>query len=406
MAGWADLGNIIAGGAEASSNRAYEEGRFRSAQTEDALSAARANQAKALATERENEARKNLRSMSELGGVDYANPTAHLMTEALLGNLAGDMSQIGDYQNKAQQFRLRDTMANPEQSALSRTRAGQALEGKPSSDLVVMGGNAVTNLTDDTPELSIMAGLGGQSDGTSTPMKIYRDREALIASGASPTQIQTYDNIVRQQVVQGGGGVPYIAPINPQAAPAPLVAPSQVASNTAGTNAAKVTSGLQAKLTNALPTVKNNLDQFRQNVSNFLASPGFDTVYGKSGAANRLAPEFLQQKNFRDANALHGQLNAQAFMNSVQSLRGLGALSNAEGARAETALTAALAPAQDETQARALWQNFFAQLDTLEAVAEQEAGQLQSFATEAEAAAAGIQPGTKVIIGGQVGEWE
>lgn len=401
------LGDVLAGGIDREGQ--YQAGRFRSAQTEEALATARANQAKGLQTERENEARANIRALQETGKLDYSDPDSQMFTELLLGGMSADASQLGDYQNKAQQFRLRNTMSDPTQSALHRTRAGQALEGKPSSDLVVMGGNGVTNLTDDTPELSIMAGLGSSSDGTSTPMKIFRDRENLIAGGATPNQLQTFDNIVRNQVVQGGGGVPYRAPIDASKPVTAVVDPSTVAANTATTTDAKTTAGLQAKLRNALPGVMEGIEAFETSIDDFLKQPGFNAIYGKSGAAWRMAPTVMQSEDFRNADAKFKNLNAQGFMNAIQKMRGLGSLSNAEGLRVEAALTAALDPAQDEAQAAALWNDFKQRLATLKQVAEQEAGVAQQplqFATEEEAAAAGLQPGTRVIIGGVPGTWE
>lgn len=426
--GWEDLGNTIAGGIDREGQ--FQQGRFRSAQTEDALTQARVNQAKAVEQENINAQRATLKAALAKNEMNFQDPTNQMLGDIMLGGLASDASQIGDFQNKAQQFRLRDKMANPDQSALARTRAGQALEGKPSSDLEAIGSKDFTNLTADTPTVAPLPGAAAASDGSefgSPAGKLAADRRKMVQMfGEGSAQVAEFDSAASKLATAGGvptwvqpfpgGPAPAQAPTSgpaPIFAPPskPAVAPGTVAANTALTTNAKEVSKAQSKLQVALPGVQDMVDNFKASIDKFTASPGFTSVYGKSGAAWRMSPELFQGEDFRNSEVLLKNLNAQAFMQGIKGLRGLGPASDRESSRAETALTAAINPSQDEAHAKQLWDEFGRRLDELMTVAEQEAGvtvggAAKSFNTEAEAITAGVKPGDRVIIGGQSGVWE
>lgn len=399
MSGWADLGDLIGGGLEARKENAFQQGRYRSAQTEDALTNARVNQAKALQVEAQNNARAELAAAQAAGNVNYTNPSTDLITQALLGGLGADLPHVGEFNLQGQQYRNRDVLADPNASALSRARAGDAVEGKFEGDLKSVGSNGYYNITDDTPELSVMAGL---STGRlpSSAIQNYQFRTGL----KTPEEIAQFNQDVRADKIVNAGGVSYALPgvnPNPTTPPKPVVSRDETAGNAAAVQSAKTTATTQAKLANALPGVVESLDTFQSGIDAFLASDGFDMVYGKSGAAAKLMGPVAPEE-YRNARALLDNLRGEAFQNSVQKMRGLGALSNAEGEKVQVALTAALEENQDEKQAAQSFRLLKQRLDRFRRVAELEAGLKNVPGVSVGAGAAPppvVLPPTKVVNG-------
>lgn len=423
MSGWEQLGDLLGGGLEGRKETAFQNGRFRAAQTEDALTNARVNQAKAMQAEAENAARSEFAAAQARGEIDYANPTSNLITQALLGGLGSQLPNAGQFNLQAQEFRNRDILGDPAQSALNRTRAGDAVQGKLQGDIQGVTGKATYNLTDDTPELAQLAGV----DSGSTPADLqFYDRLMAVGGPNSPEGRIMMEVRRNQYKTYSDGGVPTQIRLGSAPEVTPLNTAQGTASNAAtiggATAGAKTTATTQAKLANALPGVVESLDTFAEDIDRFTGAPGFDMAFGKSHAAASLLPAIAQPEEYRNANALLSNLNAEAFLNSVQKMRGLGALSNAEGEKVEAALTAALDRNQDETQAAQSFRLLKQRLDRFRQIAELEAGfkgtdvevapglqqpaAPRSFATEAEAVAAGVKPGDRVIIGGVSGTWE
>jgi hypothetical protein len=424
MSGWNELGDLLGGGLEARKEQAFQSGRFRAAQTEDALTNARVNQAKALRAEAENAARAEFAAAQARGEVDYSNPTSAMITQALLGDLGAQLPNAGQFNLQAQEFRNRNTLGDPNASALARTRAGDAVQGKLQGDIQGVTGKATYNLTDDTPELATLAGV----DGGSTPADLqFYDRLMAVGGPNSPEGRIMMDVRRNNYRVTNFGDVPTQVRTGPAPEVAPLATAPQIADNKAtitdATTRAKTTATTQAKLANALPGVVESLDTFEADIDRFMTAPGFDMAFGKSHAAASMMNPVLQPEEYRNANALLSNLDAQAFLNSIQKMRGLGALSNAEGEKVEAALTAALDRNQDEKQAEQSFRLLKQRLARFRQVAELEAGfknvpgvnvapglqppaAPRSFATEAEAMAAGVKPGERVIIGGVSGTWE
>jgi hypothetical protein len=75
-----------------------------------------------------------------------------------------------------------------------------------------------------------------------------------------------------------------------------------------------------------------------------------------------------------DAIAARKQLGSQAFGVAIQKMRGLGALSNAEGLKVENALTRAMDSTISPQEARIAFGELQTQLNELERVARTEAG--------------------------------
>ena len=100
----------------------------------------------------------------------------------------------------------------------------------------------------------------------------------------------------------------------------------------------------QAKLDDVL--------KMQGNVQGLLDAPGFDAVYGKS---RFMSPSMLPGGEGADAEARRNQLEAASFGISIQQMKGLGALSNAEGMKVTAAYTRAVDPKQSEEAAREAW---------------------------------------------------
>lgn len=422
MSGWNELGDLLGGGLEGRKETAFQNGRYRAAQTEDALTNARVNQAKAMQAEAENAARSEFAAAQARGEINYADPTSSMITQALLGGLGAQLPNAGTFNLQAQEFRNRDILGDPTQSALNRTRAGDAVQGKLQGDIQGVTGKATYNLTDDMPELATLAGV----DTGSTPADLqFYDRLMSVGGPDSPEGRVMMDVRRNNYRVNSFGDVPTQVRTGPAPEVTPLATAPKIADNKAtvagAVAGAKTTAATQAKLANALPGVTESLDTFTADIDRFTSAPGFDMVYGKSGAAAGLMGP-LAPEDYRNANALLSNLNAEAFLNSIQKMRGLGALSNAEGEKVEAALTAALDRNQDEAQAAQSFKLLKQRLARFRQIAELEAGfkgtgvqvapglqppaAPRSFATEAEAIAGGVQPGEKVIIGGVSGTWE
>lgn len=88
------------------------------------------------------------------------------------------------------------------------------------------------------------------------------------------------------------------------------------------------------------------------NVQGLLDAPGFNTIYGKS---RFMSPSMLPGGEGADAEARRNQLEAASFGISIQQMKGLGALSNAEGLKVTAAYTRAVDPKQSEEAAREAW---------------------------------------------------
>lgn len=115
---------------------------------------------------------------------------------------------------------------------------------------------------------------------------------------------------------------------------------------------AKTTATAQAERTAAFPKQLAGIQKMRNNIQGLLDDPGFNTIYGKS---RYVSPSMLPGEKGAGADARRAQLEAQTFGESIQDMRGLGALSNAEGLKVSSAYTRATNPNISEEDARVAW---------------------------------------------------
>jgi hypothetical protein len=96
----------------------------------------------------------------------------------------------------------------------------------------------------------------------------------------------------------------------------------------------------------------DKIDKMQTEIDGLLAAPGFDMVYGKS---RYVSPGMLPGAAGANAETRRNQLEASAFGIAIQDMKGLGALSNAEGLKVTAAYTRAVDPRQSEEEARIAW---------------------------------------------------
>lgn len=411
MAGWEDLGSVLAGGIDREGQ--FQNGRYRSAQTEAALSSARENQAKAMRAEAENKADQDFRAMQAAGGVDYGNPTADMITTALLAGRGGDLPHAGEFNLQAQQFRNRAAISDVNTPAETRLRAAQssdpALVGK--GDVVPFGQTGKLDLTQDDQNPVALGDAFAKALGPgplpTAPIQNYNFRSGL----KTPEDQSMFDEQVRkQQIINSNGVISAVPGINPSGAAPPktLVDRDTAAGNAAAVTGAKTTATTQSKLANALPGVVEDVQNMKGSIDKLRSMPGFSQIYGVQGQID--PRQLVAGTDYSNADALRKQLGSQAFQASIAKMRGLGALSDREGLKVESAMTAALDPKLGSEEADLAFDTLQFQLDRLLKVAEKEAGMAagptptsspRAFATVEEAEAAGLAPGTQIIVNGR-----
>lgn len=144
-------------------------------------------------------------------------------------------------------------------------------------------------------------------------------------------------------------------------------------STVAGAEAgAKTTATATAENKMALGSTLDDIQKMRTNVDNLLASPGFDTIYGASSVID--PRNYIRGTDASDAQAKRDQLSAEAFSTTIQKMRGLGALSNAEGEKVTAAYTRATKPGISDKEARIAWGEVKGYLDSAEKRAMEKAG--------------------------------
>lgn len=409
MAGFDDLGAALAGNASGNA-LSYAKGLSLGANTEVALATARDRAQKNAALDK---------LESTMGGFGITDPAqqAAFATSARAGI---DPGQFPGARLKMQEADTRNRIAtDPAVNDTVMQRLLSSLANGPVQTYESAGEGMVTNRLH--PEKGVVTtplgdALVGQRNAAAALDNEKRTNPAAFRSaGGVPGGGKVFDM---------GGGVKgvltgYDADGNPIVKP--LTNAAGVAENTNTVNAGKALTKAQAAAQTALPGVMNDIDNMRANITDLLHKPGFDGIYGLRGAIYN-----VPGTDAANAAALREQVSSQSFQVSIQKMRGLGALSDAEGKKVQSAFTAAAAPGLSAAEARTRWNTALASLDNLEKIARQEAGgdfdplaadarapgttapaaAPQAFATETEAEAAGIKPGTRVTIGGVPGTWQ
>lgn len=157
---------------------------------------------------------------------------------------------------------------------------------------------------------------------------------------------------------------------------APLSTLQQEATGQATVAGAKagseVRSKAQAEAQVSLGSTTDEIQRMRDNIKGFTTAPGFDTVYGLSGKTD--LRNYVPGTDAANAQAMRDQLDAMSFGVSIQKMRGLGQLSDAEGKRVTAAFTRATNPKLSSAEARKAWNEVVGYLDIAEQRAKEKAG--------------------------------
>lgn len=216
-------------------------------------------------------------------------------------------------------------------------------------------------------------GLKGMGVGADTPSSV---QEYKYYQSLTPAQREEYLRVKRSQQFLNLGdrfGAPSptdptkvtpVAPINLK----PGDRPDVKAAQTAATEGAKALVEGQSSLGGAL----DDINKMRTNIKGLMEDPGFDTIYGASG---RFDPRnYMPGTDAANAAARRTQLESQSFGITIQKMRGLGQLSDAEGKKVTAAYTRATNPNLGDKAAREAWNEVLGYLDLAEQRAKEKAG--------------------------------
>ncbi len=405
------LGEALGGDSELS----YEKGRALGANTEEALANARRRVM-------ENDALARGRQTLVAAGVPEEQADA-AYTAMQAGGKIDDPIQL---MLKGQEYNFRKTAGDPNVSPGNANVALRGIAPGPVEPLYAVGKAGYANKFSATDTVTPLPGGAREGGGASSAMQYLTAAGALDANGQVRPGWEKFawrvQNPTQKTVMVGGvptlvtdnpwedptaapppgaappGLVPGAAPPRPSMHAQPIATPEQVASNEAATAGAKATAEAQGKNLASLPTALSTIDTFSKDIDNLVASPGFDTIYGArvgTGIGQNIAT--FASQDAADAAALRSKVNAEAFRASINSMRGLGQLSNAEGEKVQAALTTLANPKLSPDQARVAAQQLKERLAQLKHVAQIEAG--QGGAPQTPVAPAAAAPIVKMIGG-------
>lgn len=165
-------------------------------------------------------------------------------------------------------------------------------------------------------------------------------------------------NQVPTRVLPGGDQQPLSTQDSENAA-----AKSRSAAKTAGEAQGANQAGLEDSLA--------DINKMRGDINNLITAPGFDAIYGLQGAVN--PKNYIPGTDAANAQARRQTLSAESFGIAIQKMKGLGGLSNAEGAKVTDAFTRATNPKISAEEARQAWDEVNIYLDAAEARARKKA---------------------------------
>lgn len=355
------LGNALGGDSE----QAYQEGRALGAKTEDALAAARRRVM-------ENEALARGRSTLIAAGVPAAQADA-AYTALTAGGKIDDPIQL---MLKSQEHGFRALAGNPETDITTANAALRGVANGPVDRFQKVGGGA-----DDRFDAAGIQPLGDAFEpggGESAGIQALRafgfiGPDGRVKPGMEADAFDLYRDTTRNV---DAGGVPLQTTNNPfkRTGPAVVAPVSTVAANTGNIAAAKEEGTAIGRNAAGLESTNATIDKFVSDIDSFLAKPGYDSLYGNiQGTEAGKAVGGLLDPDIADARAALETLGGEAFLASIQKMRGFGQLSNQEGVKVQTALTRALDTRTSDS--RQAWAEVKKHMEELKRVAAIEAGQ-------------------------------
>lgn len=350
------------------SEQAYQEGRALGAKTEEALANARRRVM-------ENDALARGRETLIASGVPEPQADA-AYTSLTAGGKFDDPIQL---MLKNQEFGFRATAGDPNTDI---THANAALRGVASGpvDRFQKVGGGYDDRFDEAGLQPLGDMVGDSGGGTSAGIQAlkafgYLDPTGAVVPEKRADAFDLYRDTTRNV---DAGGVPLQTTNNPFRREAPqVVAPvSTVAGNTGTIKAASEQGAAVGRNAAGLESTNATVDKFTSDIDSFLTMPGVDSLYGNLQGTDvgKMIGGVLDQDTANARGAIE-TLGGEAFLASIQKMRGFGQLSNQEGAKVQTALTRALDTRIDSTAARAAWAEVKKHMAELKRVAAVEAGQ-------------------------------
>jgi hypothetical protein len=360
---FADLGAALGGNSE----EAYQEGRAMGAKTEEALANARRRVM-------ENDALARGRSTLIASGVPEAQADAAYTALTAGGKLADPM----DVLLKQQEHGFRATAGDPMTSITNANAALRGVATGPVPRYQKVGGGA-----DDMFDEAGIQPLGDSFEpggGESAGIQALRAFGFIGPNGrVIPGKEEAAFNLYRDTTKNvDAGGVPLQTQNNPFSTRGPqVIAPVEtVASNAGAIKVATEQGSAVGRNAAGLESSLATIDKFTSDIDQFLTKPGFDSLYGNiQGTDVGKMVTGLADQDVADARAAVETLGGEAFLASIQKMRGFGQLSNQEGVKVQTALTRALDTRIGSPEARAAWQEVKKHMAELKRIAAIEAGQ-------------------------------
>lgn len=278
--GWEMLGSALGGNSE----QAYQEGRYRSAQTEDALLRARGRQLENTALETKAANRGRIEEEAAKAGVD--NPS--LFAALALGEV-NPQQFMGGVQTQ-QNIGFRSQIADPttDYDTVQRLRAASGdAPFNPIDAVGTMGAFSDARNPDAAVQVPPGARLGGTGGGVTAPIQIFDRVQQLLREGRNEEAQQLLD-IQRARQPFNAGGVPYqlpspIAPVTGQpTTPQPVVPLGEVAANAGAVETGKQTARYDAKFAAAQPKARATMDSMQAKTA--LATDKINQILADSSA--------------------------------------------------------------------------------------------------------------------------
>ena len=226
------------------------------------------------------------------------------------------------------------------------------------------------------PQLGVKGLMSLSPSGKDSPSSVREWEYLKKQFPKMPIDFPTYLEVKRQGYTVGNvAGVPSMRPQIPGLPVIPLTTLSKEAHGQATIEGAKTGAKEKAKDTveaqTNLGSAIDEIDKMRTNVNALLNAPGFKTIYGASGLID--PRNYYPGSDAANAGAMREQLSSQAFGISIQKMRGLGQLSDAEGKKITAAYTRATNPKISDQEARKAWNEVLEGLDLAERRAKEKA---------------------------------
>jgi hypothetical protein len=333
-----------------------------SAQTLEALAQAEERRQNGMRTAAQNDLAMKMRAAPDYQPGGYAD----LLTFATGAN------DLSNGQLNQQELGRRDVLNDPLASPDAQFRAGQSIQGRMLPRVETLGAGR---------ELDMLTGKPYTNDIGQAQIQNYREQPATSGAGVPGKPLVRSSPVGPVQSTDGG------VTWNP------VLDNSDVAAY----NAARTAGGATGQKQAALYANLNNIDTFTGDVDALLQHPGFAEIYGMSSVLD--PRNLIRGTDAQGAAALRDKLNSRAFLVSIQSMRGMGQLSNQEGAKVETALTAALKPGLGDMEATQRLGELKTAIANLRRVAEQEASATENALTPAGPVIGMVEDGYRYLGG-------